>query len=51
MIYDRTGRFQNAILVRQILGCSSADAVTQIAPKKMIDVTVIIAEDCNFQEN
>jgi hypothetical protein len=46
MIYDRTGRFDNAAEVRRILGCPLARTVTQVDLKRLVDVSVVLAEDC-----
>ncbi len=50
VIYDRTGRAENAESVRGYLGCREARVVTQISPKKLVDVTVVLAEDCASPE-
>lgn len=49
-VYDRTGRPELAAKVRRMLGCPSAEAVTQIDAKRLVDVTVVVAEDCAQQE-
>ncbi|MBI4376931.1 MAG: LytR C-terminal domain-containing protein [Elusimicrobia bacterium] len=46
VVYDRTGDFEKARAVIDRLGCRSAEAVTQIDRKRLIDVTVILAGDC-----
>jgi len=46
VVYDRTGRAENAEAVRALLGCPAARAATQISPKRLVDVTVMLAEDC-----
>lgn len=45
MVYDRTGRFENAEWVRDRLGCPAA-AVSQVSAKSLVDVTVVLADDC-----
>lgn len=46
LVYDRTGRFSNAFFVQEKLPCPSSEAITQINPKRLVDVTVILADDC-----
>ena len=46
LVIDRLGRFANAVDVRRMLGCPAARAVTRIDLKRLVDVTVILAEDC-----
>jgi hypothetical protein len=46
VVYDRTGRFENAAAVRRMLGCPAARAVTQVDLKRLVDVSVVLAEDC-----
>ncbi|MBI5630269.1 MAG: LytR C-terminal domain-containing protein [Elusimicrobia bacterium] len=46
MIYDRTGRIENAQAARRWLDCPEAETVTQADLKKLIDVTVVLAGDC-----
>ena len=45
-VYDRTGRSENAAAVLGKLGCPRARAATQISPKKLVDVTVVLGSDC-----
>lgn len=45
-VYDRTGRFENAAAAREMMGCRAAEAVTRIEPKRLVDVTIVLAEDC-----
>jgi len=45
IVYDRTGRFENAGWVRDRLGCPAA-AVSQVSAKSLVDVTVVLADDC-----
>lgn len=49
LVYDRTGRHEDAETVRRMLGCRSALAVTRIDPKRMVDVSVMLADDCPLQ--
>lgn len=49
IVYDRTGRHENAQAVRRWLGCEAAAAVTRPDPKRLVDVTVLIADDCPMQ--
>ena len=46
LVIDRIGRFENAETVRRMLGCPAARALTRIDAKCLVDVTVILAEDC-----
>lgn len=46
IVYDRTGRYEDAEAVRRMLGCSSAAAVTRIDPKRLVDASVMLADDC-----
>ena len=46
LIYDRTGRIENAAAVRDMLRCSAAQALTEIDSKRLVDVTVVLAADC-----
>ena len=46
VVYDRTGRFESAAAARRMLGCPSARAVTQVDLKRLVDVSVVLAEDC-----
>ncbi|MBI3551327.1 MAG: LytR C-terminal domain-containing protein [Elusimicrobia bacterium] len=50
VVYDRTGRVQDAEAVRDRLGCRQTPVVTRISPKKLVDVTVVLAEDCASPE-
>lgn len=50
MIYDRTGRLENASRAAEMLDCPAAQAVTQVDLKKLVDVTVVLAADCPVQE-
>jgi len=49
LVYDRTGGFENAAAVRRMLGCAQAQALTQVDLKRLVDVTVVLAEDCPLQ--
>ena len=46
LVYDRTGRFENAATVLGMLDCPSAQALTKVDPKRIVDVTVLLAQDC-----
>jgi hypothetical protein len=46
VVYDRTGRVEDAEAVRDRLGCGDAPVVTQISPKKLVDATVVLGTDC-----
>lgn len=46
VVYDRTGRVENAQAVRDKLGCPGAQTVTEVSPKKLVEVTVVLGEDC-----
>jgi hypothetical protein len=46
VVYDRTGRFESAAAVRRMLGCPAARAVTQVDLRRLVDVSVVLAEDC-----
>lgn len=46
VVYDRTGRVENAQAVREKLGCLQARAATQIKTEKLVDVTVVLGADC-----
>jgi len=46
VVYDRTGRVENAQAVRDKLGCPNAQTMTEVSPKKLVEVTVILGEDC-----
>ena len=50
MVYDRTGRIEKASAVRDMLGCRAAGIVTQVNPKTLVDVSVLLAEDCAGKE-
>lgn len=49
VVYDRTGRHEDAQAVRAMLGCEAALAVTQVDPKRLVDVSVLLADDCPLQ--
>lgn len=51
MIYDRTGRIENAARAAEMLDCPAAQAVTQVDLKKLVDITVILALDCPVQQD
>lgn len=46
IVYDRAGRFENAAAVARMLGCPSARALTKVDLKRLVDVSVVLAEDC-----
>jgi len=46
VVYDRAGRFENAAAVARMLGCPAARALTQVDIKRLVDVSVVLAEDC-----
>ena len=50
VVYDRIGRPEFAAKVRRMLGCPSAEAVTQIDAKRLVDVSVVLAGDCIERE-
>lgn len=47
VVYDRTGRFETAARVARMLGCG-AQPVTRVDPSRLVDVTVILSEDCEL---
>lgn len=47
IVFDRTGRFEDAEWVRDRLGCPAA-AVSQVSAKSLVDVTVVLADDCKL---
>ena len=50
VVYDRVGRPELAAQVRRMLKCESARALTQIDAKRLVDVSVVIADDCPQRE-
>ncbi|MBI5625346.1 MAG: LytR C-terminal domain-containing protein [Elusimicrobia bacterium] len=46
LVYDLTGRFENARRVREMLGCPSAEAVTRVRERTLVEVSVVVGEDC-----
>lgn len=46
IVYDRSGDFGNALLVKRLLGCRQAEAVSRPEAKRLVDVTVVLADDC-----
>lgn len=46
IIYDRLGSIETARKVADLLGCPQAEPVTQVNTKKLVDVTVVLGEDC-----
>jgi hypothetical protein len=49
LVYDRTGRFENAAAVAGMLDCPAAQAISKVDLRLMVDVTVVLAEDCPLQ--
>ncbi|HVC09201.1 MAG TPA: LytR C-terminal domain-containing protein [Elusimicrobiota bacterium] len=47
VIYDRTGRIENARAVSRMLSCPSAEVMTRVDPSRLVDVSVILARDCS----
>lgn len=50
LVLDRVGRPELAAQVRRMLNCPSARALTQIDAKRLVDVSVVIADDCPQRE-
>ena len=46
VVFDRVGRFENAAAVARMLGCPAAVAATQVDLKRLVDVTVVLTDDC-----
>ncbi|MDE2313068.1 MAG: LytR C-terminal domain-containing protein [Elusimicrobia bacterium] len=46
VVYDRTGRIQNARAVKRMLSCPSAEVLTRVDPGRLVDVSVILGADC-----
>ncbi len=46
VLYDRVGRPAQAEWVRARLGCASAATATQLDDKSLVDVTVVLGDDC-----
>jgi len=46
VVYDRMGRFENAAAVARMLDCPTARPLTQVDLKRVVDVSVVLAEDC-----
>jgi hypothetical protein len=49
LIYDRTGFFKNAAAAAEMLGCPEAGVLTQLRPQRLVDVSIILAEDCHLR--
>lgn len=49
VLYDRTGRIENAFALQAMLNCPTARAVTKIDEQRLVDVSVVLAEDCARQ--
>lgn len=50
LVIDRVGRPELAARVRTMLDCPSAQALTQVDEKRLVDVSVVIADDCASRE-
>lgn len=46
LVYDRTGRIENALKVLDMLGCPQAEAVTAVEERPLVEVSVVIKADC-----
>lgn len=46
VVYDRMGRPEAAEWVRARLGCPSAETATQLDARSIVDVTVVLGDDC-----
>ena len=49
IVYDRAGSLDAAQRITDLLGCPQAEAVTQMSSERLVDVTVVLAEDCSHQ--
>ncbi|MBI5208382.1 MAG: LytR C-terminal domain-containing protein [Elusimicrobia bacterium] len=47
LVYDRTGRIENALQVLDMLGCPQAEAVTAVEERPLVEVSVVIKADCS----
>lgn len=50
LVVDRVGRPELASRVRRMLDCPSAEAETQVDAKRLVDVSVVLADDCALKE-
>lgn len=50
VVYDRSGRIENAFWVRARLGCPTARVATRLGERRLTDATVVLAGDCRFLE-
>jgi hypothetical protein len=50
IVYDRTGRFEAAAAVARMLGCPAARPLTQVDLKRLVDVSVVLAGDCQLPQ-
>lgn len=46
VVYDRVARPAAALQVLAALGCPSAEAVTRVDSKRLVDASVVVGEDC-----
>ena len=49
VLYDRTGLIENALSVQAMLNCPTARAVTKVDEQRLVDVSVVLADDCARQ--
>ncbi|MDD5629901.1 MAG: LytR C-terminal domain-containing protein [Elusimicrobia bacterium] len=50
VVYDRTGRFEDAAAVARMLDCPAARPLTKVDLKRLVDVSVVLAEDCPLSQ-
>jgi hypothetical protein len=50
LVVDRVGRPELASRVRRMLDCPTAEAQTQVDAKRLVDVSVVLADDCALKE-
>lgn len=48
VVYDRSGRVENAFWVRARLNCPRARVATRLRERRLADATVVLAGDCRF---
>jgi len=46
VLYDRTGRIENAFALQAMLNCATARSVTRVDESRLVDVSVVLDEDC-----
>lgn len=46
VVFDRLGSIETARRIADLLGCPGAEPVTQVDTKKLVDVTIVLGEDC-----